>query len=614
MDDLMKRSKSQVMYKYLPESYIDYYDKTTRTAYTARVKKWHSRRLENLNEKRLLIQVEKAVCSFNEVENVKGYDLEFTKERYDILEPVSTDKDPRIFVEIDPLTFYCEKCMKVYTQEHKYIKSNAKRPVSKCCKVTLKQIKLAYICKCGNAEGVKLKSCQNHGLTDIRYSNKFQYYCGVCKKSIEMIKTCDNCGTKMYTKNPLDQSVLIPHSIALVDLIDMKEEKILGKSDFGTEAIIAKYLDMISENEMENLIDYKEKKSDGQDEEREKKKNELIEMGIPLDKIEAIFKTMDPTDDLVKKVKNMITTSIKSESSLEKIEIATNILEYWKIKNESDAISFEAAIVIATDIKGPLTEVIYRKAVEKVGVRNIVLATNVPIINCTYGFTRKESEPQNGVVLRSFPPEIEKKNIYAMKIITEGILLEIDKLRIVSWMEKNNFINVKESPKTLSETDIWFLNNVECMAVPTFNNIDENDHYFTSKVYTLLHSISHILIKQASFFSGLDKNSLSEYIIPNTSSILIYCQNSQGYVLGALQNLFETCIDVWLESAFEEVSRCVFDPLCIDREHACFGCLYLNEISCRHFNKDLDRRMLIGYESIEKEESIIGFWEDIFYG
>ena len=143
-----------------------------------------------------------------------------------------------------------------------------------------------------------------------------------------------------------------------------------------------------------------------------------------------------------------------------------------------------------------------------------------------------------------------------------------------------------------------------------FSEIDGNGNgAITKHVYTLLHSISHALINEASEICGLDKSSLSEYILPNIPAVFIYCSNSQGFNMGALYSAFQTQLDKWLKRAFERVKKCIFDPVCINKEKACAGCLYLNEVSCRHFNKDLDRSYLCGYFDNQEQKKLKGYWE-----
>ena len=118
------------------------------------------------------------------------------------------------------------------------------------------------------------------------------------------------------------------------------------------------------------------------------------------------------------------------------------------------------------------------------------------------------------------------------------------------------------------------------------------------------------MIRAAAEIGGLGKDSLSEYIFPGIPAILIYVQNSQGFNLGSLFNTYEAYFDKWVLRANRTAQKCVFDPICIERHKACTGCLFLNEVSCQHFNKDLDRSLVIGYVDKQTKKRIVGFWEE----
>ena len=175
-------------------------------------------------------------------------------------------------------------------------------------------------------------------------------------------------------------------------------------------------------------------------------------------------------------------------------------------------------------------------------------------------------------------------------------------------------IQNEDLPQDMSDYGIkmWFLDRVRLDRITPFTPIDEIDTYglITKRVYTLIHSISHALINEASEICGLDKSSLSEYILPNIPAVFVYCSNSQGFNMGALYSAFQSHFDRWLKHAKERSKKCIFDPICIDKEKACAGCLFLNEVSCQHFNKDLDRGYLCGYFDKQKQEKLTGFWED----
>ena len=62
--------------------------------------------------------------------------------------------------------------------------------------------------------------------------------------------------------------------------------------------------------------------------------------------------------------------------------------------------------------------------------------------------------------------------------------------------------------------------------------------------------------------------------------------------------------------AKENSKKCIFDPICINHDKACAGCLFLNEVSCQHFNKDLDRSYLCGHYDVQAQKKIKGYWEN----
>jgi hypothetical protein len=49
----------------------------------------------------------------------------------------------------------------------------------------------------------------------------------------------------------------------------------------------------------------------------------------------------------------------------------------------------------------------------------------------------------------------------------------------------------------------------------------------------------------------------------------------------------------WL-SSIRQTRRCVYDPVCYEREGGCHACTHLAETSCRFFNLNLSRAFLFG--------------------
>ena len=254
----------------------------------------------------------------------------------------------------------------------------------------------------------------------------------------------------------------------------------------------------------------------------------------------------------------------------------------------------------------------FKKLAEKRAISSVEVCGNIPFVSCSYGYTREKSEPGDGAVLRAFKEEHNGvKNIYATKLNTEGVLFEFDRVKILKWLDKNGYVDHNGLPNFDDEdaVKLWFVNNVKPELIKPFSKIDPAEAA-TYYVYNLIHTLSHLFIKSAASMCGLDKNSISEYILPSIPGVLVYCQNSQGFNLGALFNIFEAYFDKWLDSAYKGAQKCIFDPICASRYKACTGCLFLNEVSCQHFNHDLDRTLIIG--SVDRTTSVRhwGFWEE----
>ena len=291
--------------------------------------------------------------------------------------------------------------------------------------------------------------------------------------------------------------------------------------------------------------------------------------------------------------------------------IAEAILEYDELVHAKVTLSLEAAADDAELINDGVKPN-YRELATKYGFSNVQLCSSVPIVSCSYGFTRKEQFGDR-IKLRGFPREMEKRNIYAARLETEGVLFELDRKKVIDWLLENHMITEQDKPKSDDDYDLkmWFLDRIQTGLITPFTEIDDTGDKgrITKAVYTLIHSVSHALIREAAEICGLDKSSLSEYILPNIPAIFVYCANSQGFSMGALYSAFQSQFDKWMKHASENSKKCIFDPLCINHDKACAGCLFLNEVSCKHFNKDLDRSYLCGFFDVQKQEKLKGYWE-----
>jgi hypothetical protein len=127
-------------------------------------------------------------------------------------------------------------------------------------------------------------------------------------------------------------------------------------------------------------------------------------------------------------------------------------------------------------------------------------------------------------------------------------------------------------------------------------------------VFGLLHTLSHLCVRQAALLCGLDRTSLSEYLMPKALTLAIYCNHRFGATIGALTALFEQSLAEWLNTV-RDTRRCVYDPVCHDHEGACHACAHLAETSCRFFNLNLNRAFLFGGHDPQLTNVEVGYFD-----
>jgi hypothetical protein len=136
----------------------------------------------------------------------------------------------------------------------------------------------------------------------------------------------------------------------------------------------------------------------------------------------------------------------------------------------------------------------------------------------------------------------------------------------------------------------------------------------------LLHTLSHLLMRQMALDCGYSSSSLREriYSDDNMAGLLIYTStpDSDGSLGGLVkQTKPPEKFEEILTSSFELAQICSSDPLC--REHeprrtgqlngaACHACTMVSETSCEFGNRLLDRRMVVNLPN----ENPAGFFEN----
>jgi len=233
-------------------------------------------------------------------------------------------------------------------------------------------------------------------------------------------------------------------------------------------------------------------------------------------------------------------------------------------------------------------------------LQQVVLVSRLREVQALLGFTRltapdrRELEPVNRINLsRSSTPTW----VPAFEQRGEGVFLELPEPRVRAWEQQ-----VADHPRIVAMHEAfrrWSDNRDrpvdDTLPVPRF---------------LLLHTLSHLLIRQVALECGYGSSSIRERIYvgtttqPATGILLSTAASDSEGTLGGLVALGKPVhFKRLLDNALNDAQRCSSDPLCAEHvpedpsetlhAAACHACLFASETSCEAGNRWLDRAVLV---------------------
>ena len=184
------------------------------------------------------------------------------------------------------------------------------------------------------------------------------------------------------------------------------------------------------------------------------------------------------------------------------------------------------------------------------------------------------------------------KVLPANQVYGEGLFFELNKEYLDFWCQNNSEKYKNRDTKLGSQVS---------MVLDTYG----------APAFYILHTLSHLIMKELEFSCGYPSASLTEriYYSNRMCGILIYTTDGAEGGMGGLvwqgqPNLIERIIIKALTRAI----NCSSDPVCWEHDEtlnyaACFSCCMISETSCEYRNMGLDRRALV--------DSEFGFFKDL---
>jgi len=512
---------------------------------------------------------------------------------------------------IYPRTFVCNKCgdFRSLSKEEWNIFDPTKCS-TRGCDGKYEQVSILMFCeKCGKIDHLHY-SCKKHGTKNIRLIRKekdslltWKVVCQECyqegtKEPIDIFrfsckhldrnnkKICNEEETKFKPLTIKEGGIYTPVVITCIDIpptesVELEDlefillglhlgnfgqisEKIKSNVDLSTiESFLRAYKDQNIKNTM-FTTDANFLRLSPDEKEAEWKKKwfiDIIEENIKKLKHEYADVNLGDLNDYF-----ALTGAFSNEGS--------NIIPYNQ---------FLASIDDST--RKSILETNYEALRKTFGINNISYIPNINLVSSCVGLINGINKFYEPGFVPHFSPiwEDDRKKdkiiCYSYPFDTEGILIELDKIKVCNWLIENRILDCVRKPTNEKEATAILL------------KIQANTQEYT-KLKVLIHTLSHLLIKRSSIYTGLDSDSCSELLFVNNAAFLIYATSNIN--IGGFAFVFEHSLTDWFRDIQLEISECTFDPTCIFEKGACFSCLYLPEYVCSEFNKDLDRDVFIG--------------------
>ena len=240
-------------------------------------------------------------------------------------------------------------------------------------------------------------------------------------------------------------------------------------------------------------------------------------------------------------------------------------------------------------------------------IKSIYRMDKIKITSVQTSYTRQEpistdsflkdddiDESNKDVILKKFTSKkgLNVKYLPAIESYGEGIFFDFEDEKLISWIQSNQLIQERISK-----------------IVVNHNNLDSNfnDTLDITAKYILLHTFSHLIIKELEYLCGYPATSIKERLYLDDelkmNGLLIYTiAGSEGSYGGLTSICDDNKIGKLIESVIIRAKDCATDPICYHTNgqgvsnlnlSACFSCTLLPETSCEMFNCYLDRRILI---------------------
>jgi hypothetical protein len=636
--ETMRRGRSQVLWKFMPES-VFRYNGSGGWCKTTEITLKNTKPLEGA-----LAEALRTTLKVWDAIDPTGFpDPLIQAGKYTVGEP------HQVWFTVFPLVFTCRNCGRVqyYSDSTRVLSVNPNLTCKSCKGVQLRQVPFAYVHECGRMESVFIPG--GHPGHNIKLINKgtFQesyWFCETCNSPLRRndrdglgFRSCA-CGPKKAKRGiTLDDSrIYYPQTLSLVDIEPQVLARWKDNSRFS-DILLAAAL-QIPAYKPEHLLDLTKWKANTGELSPELKatKDILLKSGMSEGQANAVVRQaaeLGGADPWM--AYDNVLAPLKTDACARDWRTSRRTIEYVFVRDEpsSAAVSLDQLIAEAHGLGDQtggqrLTE--QKELAAQLGLVNLRIVQSLPILLAAIGYSRvrpapqpseetdEESKAKNPIALRPFAEQSNKLPIYVAENTTEAFFYELDPWRMAAFLSCNLGLTPPDDALgTKPALLAWLINQcapllekgeAHLVLAEFEKNNGEAVHLPSALVFGVVHTLSHVLKATAHRYVGIDGDSLAEYLFPGHFAGLLYVSTHVEFTLGGIDSVFPSNLTQWLGSARDYAGRCSFDPVCSDSHGgACLACLY-PKFGCMHFNRTLSRAFLFGGQVLGRPESIVGFW------
>lgn len=556
------RSASQILFGYLPEQTVD----LNRGVW--KVKEWrHPVRLGDVDTSSLIRELKRVAAPWRA--NSMDHGFCQALEAGATVQVLSLDRAAGVKVEPFPETWFCPRCKRMLDAYDSSCRcGSSSRP---------QQLHFVGTCdQCGSLREPYVSRCRTHNAARIRFpgtasAEEILFDCPECERVLQRgfgFPRC-SCGNVIVFNVHRAASVFTPRSVVIVNPPSRAQISMVASAG-GPARALDWVLGGMTEQNLSELGPS-----------AEELRQSLLRQNFPPEVIEKMLEAAGSAIGKASEPPNLgMSVNAMQAAQEQAVTIALAASESRvRIKNLMEGTD-------ALSELGILYRDTYAAALQQAGLEAVELIDEFPVLTGHFGYTRGKSGPGQSKLIAY--RDRRNYQVYGEIAKTEALFVRLDPMRIHRWLSAKGFnLGTADNAR---DARLAILRNA---VIPGPGDPDTPASLGTD-LLTLIHTYAHRFIRVTAVCAGIDRNALSELLVPLHLGFYVYAAARGDFVLGGLQALFESELNLLLNNfAFDEL-RCPLDPGCMKAGGACMACVHLGEPSCRYFNRFLSRSTLMG--------------------